>query len=91
MSLNWRNNQNFDYFSPKFSYFDTSKVVLIDFIEISIKIQQKKLIIPTNTSIIEPIKAGFSTNDRLVFAGYQTYAVRGLNVVSVRLFIQPML
>ena len=37
MSLNWRNNRNFDYFSPKFSYFDTGKVVLIDFIEISIK------------------------------------------------------
>ena len=27
MSLNWRNNRNFDYFSPKFSYFDTGKVV----------------------------------------------------------------
>ena len=31
------------------------------------------------------------SSDRLVFAGYQTYAVRGLNVVSERLFIQPML
>ena len=29
--------------------------------------------------------------DRLVLRGYQTYAVRGLNVVSERLFIQPML
>ena len=37
MSLNWRNNRNFDYFSPKFSYFDTGKVILIDFIETSIK------------------------------------------------------
>ena len=25
------------------------------------------------------------------FAGYQTYAVRELNVISERLFIQPML
>ena len=37
MSLSWRNNQNFDYFSPKFSYFDTGKVVLVDFIKILIK------------------------------------------------------
>ena len=64
MSLNWRNNQNFDYFSPKFRYFNTGMVVLIDFIEISIKSTR---MIPTNTSIIEPIKAGFSTNDRLGF------------------------
>ena len=61
MSLNWRNNRNFDYFSPKFSYFNTSRILLIDFIEISIKSTK---IIPTNTSKIEPIKAGFSTNDR---------------------------
>ena len=62
MSLKSRNNQNFDYFIPKFSYFNTGMVVLIDFIEISIKSTR---MIPTNTSIIEPIKAGFSTNDRL--------------------------
>ena len=31
------------------------------------------------------------TIDRLGFAGYQTYTVRELNVVSERLFIQPML
>ena len=37
MSLNWRNNQNFNYFSPKFSYFDTVKVVLVDIIEFLIK------------------------------------------------------
>ena len=61
MSLNQRNNQNFDYFSPKFSYFNTGRILLIDFIEISIKSTK---IIPTNTSKIEPIKAGFSTNDR---------------------------
>ena len=30
-------------------------------------------------------------NDRLGFTVYQTYVVRGLNVVSERLFIQPML
>ena len=41
-------------------------VVLINFIEILIKSTR---MIPTNTSIIEPIKAGFSTNDRLVFYG----------------------
>ena len=40
-------------------------VVLIDFIEISIKSTRNILTIPTNTSKIEPIKAGFSTNDRL--------------------------
>ena len=34
MGLNWKNNRIFDYFSPKFSYFDTGGV---DFIEISIK------------------------------------------------------
>ena len=61
MSLNWRNNRNFDYFSPKFSYFNTGRILLIDFIEISIKSTR---LIPTNTSKIEPIKAGFSTNDR---------------------------
>ena len=61
MSLNQRNNQNFDYFSPKFSYFNTSRILLIDFIEISIKSTR---LIPTNTSKIEPIKAGFSTNDK---------------------------
>ena len=64
MSLNWRNNRNFDYFSPKLRYFNTGMVVLIDFIEISIKSTRNILIIPTNTSKIEPIKAGFSTNDR---------------------------
>ena len=64
MSLNWRNNQNFDYFSPKLRYFNTGMVVLIDFIEILIKSTRNILIIPTNTSKIEPIKAGFSTNDR---------------------------
>ena len=37
MILSWRNNQTYDYFSPKFSYFDTGKVILVDFIEISIK------------------------------------------------------
>ena len=37
MSLNWRNNRKFDYFSPKLSYFNTSMVVSIDFIKISIK------------------------------------------------------
>ena len=68
MSLNRRNSRNFEYFSPKFSYFDTTKAVLIDFIEISIK-STRKLTIPTNTSIIEPIKAGFSTNDRLGLRG----------------------
>ena len=67
MSLNQRNNRNFDYFSPKFSYFNTGMVVLIDFIEISIKSTRNILTIPTNTSKIEPIKAGFSTNDRLGF------------------------
>ena len=61
-----------------------------DFIEISIK-STRNIKIPTNTSIIEPIKAGFSTNDRLVLRGYQTYTVRELNVVSEGLFIQPML
>ena len=71
MSLNWRNNQNFDYFSPKLRYFNTGMVVLIDFIEILIKSTR---IIPTNTSIIEPIKARFSTNDRLGFVG-PTYVV----------------
>ena len=64
MSLNWRNNRNFNYFSPKLSYFNTSMVVLIDFIEISIKSTRNVLTIPTNTSKIEPIKAGFSTIDR---------------------------
>ena len=64
MSLNWRNNQNFDYFSPKLRYFNTGMVVLIDFIKILIKSTRNILIIPTNTSKIEPIKAGFSTNDR---------------------------
>ena len=39
-----------------------------DFIEISIK-STRNIKIPTNTSIIEPIKAGFSTNDRLVLRG----------------------
>ena len=68
MSVNRRNDRNFDYFSPKFRYFNTSMVVLIDFIEISIK-TPGILIIPTNTSIIEPIKAGFSTNDRLGLRG----------------------
>ena len=62
--LNWRNNRNFDYFSPKLRYFNTGMVVLIDFIRISIKSTRNILIIPTNTSKIEPIKAGFSTNDR---------------------------
>ena len=33
----------------------------------------------------------FGAPDRLVLRGYQTYAVRELNVVSGRLFIQPML
>ena len=61
MSLNCRNNRNFDYFSPKFSYFYTGRILLIDFIEISIKSTR---IILTNTSKIEPIKAGFSTNDK---------------------------
>ena len=37
MSMNWRNNRNFDYFSTKFSYFDTGNVILNDFIETSIK------------------------------------------------------
>ena len=67
MSLNWRNNRDFDYFSPKFRYFNPGMVVLIDFIEILIKSTRNILIIPTNTSKIEPIKAGFSTNDRLGF------------------------
>ena len=57
MSLNWRNNQNLNYFSPKFRYFNTGMVVLIDFIEILIKSTRNILIIPTNTSKIEPIKA----------------------------------
>ena len=64
MSLNCRNNQNFDYFLPKFRYFNqiyTGMMFLNDFIEISTKSTR---IIPTNTSKIEPIKAGFSTNDR---------------------------
>ena len=74
MSLNWRNNQNVDYFSPKFSYFNTGMVVLIDFIKISIKSTRNMLTIPTNTSIIEPILARFSTNDRLGFMG-PTYVV----------------
>ena len=64
MSLNWRNNRNFDYFSPKLRYFNTGRILLIDFIEILIKSTR---LIPTNTSKIEPIKAGFSTNDRLGF------------------------
>ena len=64
MSLYWKNNRNFDYFIPKFSYFNTGMVVLIDFIEISIKSTRNILTIPTNTSKIETIKAGFSTNDR---------------------------
>ena len=67
MSLNCRNNQYFNYFLPKFRYFNqiyTGMMFLNDFIEISTKSTR---IIPTNTSKIEPIKAGFSTNDRLGF------------------------
>ena len=75
MSLNWRNNQNFDYFSPKLRYFNTGMVVLIDFIKISIKSTRNILIIPTNTSKIEPIKAGFSTNDR-----FQNTAINRLGI-----------
>ena len=41
MSLNWGDNRNFDYFSPKFGYFDTGRVILIDFIETSIKSTRK--------------------------------------------------
>ena len=45
MGLNWRNNQNFDYVSPKFSYFDevyTNKYgCMNDFIKISIKSTRK--------------------------------------------------
>ena len=38
MSLNWRNNRNFDYLlSTSLVILGTSKVVLVDFIEISIK------------------------------------------------------
>ena len=76
MILNHRNNRNFDYFSPKFSYFNTSRILLIDFIEISIKSTRLILIIPTNTSKIEPIKAGFSTNDK-----YQKPHVLGSKVI----------
>ena len=72
MRLNQRNNQHFDYFSPKFSYFNTGRTLLIDFIEISIKSTR---LIPTNTSKIEPIKARFSTNDR-----YQNTASNGLGI-----------
>ena len=69
MNLNWRNNRNFDYFSPKLRYFNSNMVVWNDFIEISIKSTR---IIPTiHIKKIEPIKAGFSTNDRLGFCGTQ--------------------
>ena len=61
-----------------------------DFIEISIK-STRNIKIPTNTSIIEPTKAGFSTNDRLVLRGTKPILLGKLNVVSERLFIQPML
>ena len=81
MSLNWRNNQNFNYFSPKLRYFNTGMVVLIDSIEILIKSTRNILTIPTNTSKIEPIKAGSSTNDRLCFMG-PTYVVGyGYNIL----------
>ena len=81
MSLNWRNNRNFDYFSPKLRYFNTDMVVLVDFIKILIKSTRNILTIPTNTSKIEPIKAGFSTNDRFqntaisMLGIYGSYAV----------------
>ena len=52
-----------------------------DFIKISIKSTRLILIIPTNTSKIEPIKAGFSTNDRLGVLWYPAYAVGELGVV----------
>ena len=78
MSLKSGNNRNFDYFVPKFSYFNTGMGVWIDFIEISIKSTR---MIPTNTSIIEPIKAGFSTNDRFVFTNDRLGILR----------VQPML
>ena len=75
MSLRSGNNRNFDYFIPKFSYFNTCMVVLIDFIEILIKSTRNILTIPTNTSKKEPIKAGFSTNDR-----YQNTAINMLGI-----------
>ena len=37
MSLNHRNNRNFDYFSPKFSYYNQIYTFVIDFVKISTK------------------------------------------------------
>ena len=90
MSLNWRNNRNFDYFSPKLRYFNTGMVVLIDFIEISIKSTRNILIIPTNTSKIEPIKARFSTNDRLGFMVPSLYCREKGFVVYYRQMYLPI-
>ena len=90
MSLNRRNNRNFDYFSPKFSYFNTGRILLIDFIEISIKSTR---IIPTNTSKIEPI---FSTNDRYQNTAndrlgiYGSYAVGKWVVIYYRQMYLPI-
>ena len=50
---------------------------MIDFIKILIKSTR---IIPTNTSKIEPIKVGFSTNDRLGFTG-PAYAVGEMVII----------
>ena len=82
MSMNWRNNQNFDYFSPKLRYFNTGMVVLIDFIKISIKSTRNILTIPTNTLKIEPIKAGFSTNDRFQNTAINRSGIYGSNTVG---------
>ena len=89
MSLNHRNNRNFDYFSPKFSYLNqiyTGTILVVDFIKILIKSTR---IIPTNTSKIEPIKAGFSTNDRLGFMG-PTYVVGGMVIIYYRQVFLPI-
>ena len=84
MSLNHRNNQNFNYFSPKFSYFDqiyTGRMFYDWFYWNFDKIHQNY----TNYTHqkIEPIKARFSTNDRLGFT-VPTYAVGEMVIIYYR-------
>ena len=81
MPLDWRNNRNFDYFSPKLRYFSS------DYGSLECFYQNFNKIHPNNTNNtnythqkIEPIKAGFSTNDRLGFM-VPTYADKDRGVV----------
>ena len=79
MSLNWRNNRNFNYLSPKFSYFDqiyTDSMFCERFYQNFDKIPPD--LYQLYTSKIEPIKAGFSTNDRLGFTGAQPILLEDL-------------